>query len=141
MSLPFTPRGMGMGVERESLAVQLQVPCRGFQWSVSLTSYRLALAVSGATDEGESLAVQLQVPCRGFQWSVSLPARDLLWQTEARSQTSPQRRIEPTTLHQAGQRALNTTNELFRSPSVFQNQEDRRICTRIDLCNFQDQSL
>ena len=27
---------------------------------------------------------------------------------------SPQRRIEPTTLHQAGQRAQHTTNELFR---------------------------
>ena len=27
---------------------------------------------------------------------------------------SPQRRIEPTTLHQAGQRAQDTTNELFR---------------------------
>ena len=28
---------------------------------------------------------------------------------------SPQRRMEPTTLHQAGQRAQHTTNELFRS--------------------------
>ena len=31
---------------------------------------------------------------------------------------SPQRRIEPTTLHQAGQRAQYTTNELFRSPTL-----------------------
>ena len=30
--------------------------------------------------------------------------------------TSPQRRIEPTTLHQAGKRAQHTTNELFRPP-------------------------
>ena len=29
---------------------------------------------------------------------------------------SPQRRIEPTALHQAGQRAQHTTNELFRPP-------------------------
>ena len=28
----------------------------------------------------------------------------------------PQRRIEPTTQHQAGQRAQHTTNELFRPP-------------------------
>ena len=28
----------------------------------------------------------------------------------------PQRRIEPTTLHQAGQQAQHTTNELFRPP-------------------------
>ena len=28
----------------------------------------------------------------------------------------PQRRMEPTTLHQAGQRARHTTNELFRPP-------------------------
>ena len=32
---------------------------------------------------------------------------------------SPQRRIEPKTLHQAGQRAQDTTNELFRPPKLF----------------------
>ena len=30
--------------------------------------------------------------------------------------TFPERKIEPTTLHQAGQRAQHTTNELFRPP-------------------------
>ena len=34
---------------------------------------------------------------------------------------SPQRRIEPTTLHQAGQRAQHTTNELFRPQLVASN--------------------
>ena len=32
-------------------------------------------------------------------------------------QNIQQRRIEPTTLHQAGQRAQQTTNELFRPPA------------------------
>ena len=31
-----------------------------------------------------------------------------------RKKNSPQRRIEPTTLHQTGQRSQHTTNELFR---------------------------
>ena len=31
---------------------------------------------------------------------------------------SPQRRIKPTTLHQAGQRAQHTANELFRPPKT-----------------------
>ena len=31
---------------------------------------------------------------------------------------SSQRSIEPTTLHQAGQRAQHTTNEIFRSPLI-----------------------
>ena len=34
---------------------------------------------------------------------------------------SPQRRIEPTTLHQAGQQAQHTTNELFRPPVTVPN--------------------
>ena len=34
---------------------------------------------------------------------------------------SPQRRMEPTTLHQAGQRAQHTTNELFRPPATHQS--------------------
>ena len=29
-------------------------------------------------------------------------------------ENSPERRVEPTTLHQAGQRAQHTTNEVFR---------------------------
>ena len=34
-------------------------------------------------------------------------------------QKSPQRKIEPTTLHQAGQRAQHTTNELFQPQLLY----------------------
>ena len=36
-------------------------------------------------------------------------------------ENSPQRRIEPMTLHQAGQRAQHTTNELLRPPKYANN--------------------
>ena len=39
-------------------------------------------------------------------------------QSPLREKKSPQRRKEPTTLHQAGQRAQHTTNELFRPPRL-----------------------
>ena len=35
----------------------------------------------------------------------------------------PERRIEPTTLHQAGQRAQRTTNEIFGSPFLMATEE------------------
>ena len=54
---------------------------------------------------------------------------------------SPQRRIEPTTLHQAGQRAQHTTNELFWPPSnanySTEGDDKVRVAARHSACHVQ----
>ena len=49
-------------------------------------------------------------------------------------ENSPQRRIEHQTLHQAGQRAQHTTNELFRPPSHQRNVPWGRSCLDNSTC-------
>ena len=62
----------------------------------------------------------------GVRTHVNSRGKSPLSKKKKKKKKSPPRRIESTTLHQAGQRAQNTTNELFRSPNKQMNGRMKR---------------